>query len=220
MRMNWKKSLVLIFGCGAFSLFMIFYLCGDGFCGESHVVRNTIVPELLSPISDSLSEYRNGRLSYNNFSQDTISESRHVNINKEDVIVFLHIQKTGGTTFGRHLVKDLKLKSPCKCYKDRKRCDCYTNKKTIWLFSRYSTGWVCGLHADWTELTSCVETAMDKKEKKTRYRKYVMCLCVCFLGMTIDTKYTITIIHINGPLPISRVAPLHWLLPLSLGSSG
>jgi len=25
------------------------------------------------------------------------------------------------------------------------------------LFSRYSTGWRCGLHADWTELTGCVD---------------------------------------------------------------
>ena len=27
-----------------------------------------------------------------------------------------------------------------------------------WLFSRYSTGWKCGLHPDWTELTGCVDT--------------------------------------------------------------
>ena len=25
-----------------------------------------------------------------------------------------------------------------------------------WLFSRYSTGWKCGLHADYTELTECL----------------------------------------------------------------
>lgn len=38
----------------------------------------------------------------------------------------------------------------------------------IWLFSRYSTGWVCGLHADFTELcvSNCVDTAMDRKEGK------------------------------------------------------
>lgn len=139
-------------------------------CGEGEVVRVEI-PSLLSPISDSLSEYKNGRLPYNSFADDIIADSHHVDINKEDVIVFLHIQKTGGTTFGRHLVRNLNLKSPCKCYKNRKRCDCYTRKKTIWLFSRYSTGWVCGLHADWTELNSCVESAMDKKEGKTRPRK-------------------------------------------------
>lgn len=26
-----------------------------------------------------------------------------------------------------------------------------------WLFSRYSTGWKCGLHADYTELTECLQ---------------------------------------------------------------
>ena len=34
-------------------------------------------------------------------------------IEDEDVLVFLHIQKTGGTTSGSHLVRDLKLESPC-----------------------------------------------------------------------------------------------------------
>ena len=28
----------------------------------------------------------------------------------------------------------------------------------VWAtISRYSTGWKCGLHPDWTELTSCVD---------------------------------------------------------------
>lgn len=90
-----------------------------------------------------------------------------------DVIVFLHIQKTGGTTFGRHLVKDLNLENPCVCTKKRKRCDCFrpnTDNKQ-WLFSRYSTGWKCGLHADWTELTDCVEDALDEYENYPRKRR-------------------------------------------------
>lgn len=171
MRMNWKKALVMLVCFGALFIIVIFYFCGDGFCGDSPVVPNAI-PKVLSPISDSLAAYRNGRLPYNSFDDSVFAEQHHVNIEKEDVIVFLHIQKTGGTTFGRHLVRNLDLKSPCKCYKKRKRCDCYTDKdKKIWLFSRYSTGWVCGLHADFTELTTCVEKAMDKKEGKSRKRK-------------------------------------------------
>jgi hypothetical protein len=47
------------------------------------------------------------------------------NITDRDVIVFLHIQKTGGTTFGRHLVRDLNLENPCNCPRKRKRCDCF-----------------------------------------------------------------------------------------------
>ncbi len=94
-------------------------------------------------------------------------------ITDRDVIVFLHIQKTGGTTFGRHLVRDLNLENPCNCPRKRKRCDCF-RPNTIneqWLFSRYSTGWKCGLHADWTELTDCVEGALDEYEGLVKKRR-------------------------------------------------
>uniref|UniRef100_A0A8C2GEU7 Heparan-sulfate 6-O-sulfotransferase n=1 Tax=Cyprinus carpio TaxID=7962 RepID=A0A8C2GEU7_CYPCA len=78
-------------------------------------------------------------------------------IKGEDVIVFLHIQKTGGTTFGRHLVQNVRLELPCDCRPGQKKCTCYRpNRKETWLFSRFSTGWSCGLHADWTELTNCI----------------------------------------------------------------
>uniref|UniRef100_A0AAV2JKQ1 Heparan-sulfate 6-O-sulfotransferase n=1 Tax=Knipowitschia caucasica TaxID=637954 RepID=A0AAV2JKQ1_KNICA len=85
----------------------------------------------------------------------------------EDVIVFLHIQKTGGTTFGRHLVQNVRLEVPCDCRPGQKKCTCYRpNRKETWLFSRFSTGWSCGLHADWTELTNCVPGVLNKKESK------------------------------------------------------
>nr|XP_056706166.1 heparan-sulfate 6-O-sulfotransferase 1-like [Euleptes europaea] len=83
----------------------------------------------------------------------------------DDVIVFLHIQKTGGTTFGRHLVQNVRLEVPCDCRPGQKKCTCYRpNRRETWLFSRFSTGWSCGLHADWTELTSCVPGVLDKRE--------------------------------------------------------
>jgi hypothetical protein len=131
-----------------------------------------VIPQTDVPLSQSVRAYKNGMLPFNDFEKSDILHSYNVKLDKEDVIVFLHVQKTGGTSFGRHLVKNMDLKSPCKCYKKKKRCDCLTKKKTIWLFSRYSTGWVCGLHADWTELTSCVEKAMNKKEKLVRTRRY------------------------------------------------
>ncbi len=104
-----------------------------------------------------------------------------------DVMVFLHIQKTGGTTFGKHLVQDVDLEKPCQCKKRKRknrknktrqydanqrrkfmRCDCFRPGKEgnnhPWLFSRYTLGWKCGLHADWTELTDCVDTYMDGLE--------------------------------------------------------
>ncbi|XP_030642886.1 heparan-sulfate 6-O-sulfotransferase 3-B [Chanos chanos] len=100
---------------------------------------------------------------------------RHVdfNIKGDDVMVFLHIQKTGGTTFGRHLVRNIRLEQPCDCKPGQKKCTCHRpGKDESWLFSRFSTGWSCGLHADWTELTNCVPAMMDKKEAQKNRRNF------------------------------------------------
>lgn len=111
--------------------------------------------------------------------EEVVSKDFQFDIEGHDVMVFLHIQKTGGTTFGKHLVKNLELERECVCHrKVKKRCTCLrpgTNNKETWLFSRYSTGWKCGLHADWTELTSCVDEVMDKidKPKHSIKRRYV-----------------------------------------------
>lgn len=97
---------------------------------------------------------------------DSIVQSKYkFNITGRDLLVLLHIQKTGGTTFERHLVHDLLAPSPCDCNENRKRCSCsrtlnHSDAKTIadstWLISRFSTGWACGLHADWTQLNDCL----------------------------------------------------------------
>lgn len=68
---------------------------------------------------------------------------------------------------------DLDLEKPCKCPRRRKRCYCFRpHSKENWLFSRYSTGWKCGLHADWTELTGCVDRALDEHEGESVKRRY------------------------------------------------
>ncbi|KAI1305886.1 Heparan-sulfate 6-O-sulfotransferase 2 [Halotydeus destructor] len=124
------------------------------------------------PFQSSFSESNNEEISFDEMRKD---DSFFFDIRGNDVIVFLHIQKTGGTSFGRHLVRDLDLEYPCECKKGRKRCLCVrreSNSTKLWLFSRYSTGWKCGLHADWTELTNCVDTAMDETEKMVRKRRY------------------------------------------------
>ena len=55
-------------------------------------------------------------------SYDTIQhENFEFNINGSDVIVFLHVQKTGGTTFEKHLVNDIDLESPCLCRRKPKK---------------------------------------------------------------------------------------------------
>ncbi|TRZ02006.1 hypothetical protein DNTS_024170 [Danionella cerebrum] len=100
-----------------------------------------------------------------NFTARDLSRAVDFNIRGEDVIVFLHIQKTGGTTFGRHLVRNIQLERPCECHAGQKKCTCYRpGKRDTWLFSRFSTGWSCGLHADWTELTNCVPAFMSPRE--------------------------------------------------------
>ncbi|XP_072034263.1 heparan-sulfate 6-O-sulfotransferase 2-like [Amphiura filiformis] len=112
------------------------------------------------------------------FGIKTLDRDFQFHMEGNDVMVVLHIQKTGGSTFERHLVK---LEHACKCIQGTKRCDCIRpgaikkGKRDVWLFSRYSTGWSsCGVHADWTELTSCVPKYMAKKNvgdarKKRRY---------------------------------------------------
>lgn len=100
-----------------------------------------------------------------NFSRGDLLRKVDFDINGDDLIVFLHIQKTGGTTFGRHLVRNIQLEQPCECRVGQKKCTCHRpGKRETWLFSRFSTGWSCGLHADWTELTNCVPAIMEKKD--------------------------------------------------------
>ncbi|VDM60089.1 unnamed protein product, partial [Angiostrongylus costaricensis] len=97
-------------------------------------------------------------------------------ISDNDVLVFIHIQKTAGTSFEKFLVHHLNIEQPCQCIKGRKRCTCFrpNRRKEIWLFSRYSTGWLCGLHADFTELyvSGCVDQMLNKREGTQRSRRY------------------------------------------------
>ncbi|KAH3807142.1 hypothetical protein DPMN_135475 [Dreissena polymorpha] len=169
--MNLRKFVFLLTGIVIFTVIVLVYICGDVSCSsKGHIQRKD--PYVVSPIADSLNAYRVGRLPFNVFGAKDLGEVRHVKLDQEDVLVFLHMQKTGGTTFGHHLVKNLDIESPCQCYKNKKKCDCFTSKGTLWLFSRYSTGWLCGLHADWTELKSCVNEAMNRKEDQVRNRNY------------------------------------------------
>uniref|UniRef100_A0A8C8SUS9 Heparan-sulfate 6-O-sulfotransferase n=1 Tax=Pelusios castaneus TaxID=367368 RepID=A0A8C8SUS9_9SAUR len=112
-----------------------------------------------------------------------------------DVIVFLHIQKTGGTTFGRHLVRNIRLEQPCSCRAGQKKCTCHRpgGDKDTWLFSRFSTGWSCGLHADWTELTSCVPAAMERRG--------------CPGNRTLRSVPVPRVVVVGG-FPLSRLLPL------------
>lgn len=41
---------------------------------------------------------------------EVLNDDFQFDMNAHDVMVFLHIQKTGGTSFGKHLVQDLSIK--------------------------------------------------------------------------------------------------------------
>ncbi|VDP69859.1 unnamed protein product [Schistosoma mattheei] len=94
------------------------------------------------------------------------------NSSNVSVLVFIHIQKTAGTLLERRLVKDGLVGKTCYCF-FRRRCNCKTPSGDTWLVSRYSTGWVCGLHADLTELTECIDSKLNKVDHHIIKRRYI-----------------------------------------------
>ena len=124
---------------------------------------------------------------------DFRAEKTDIQADGAGVMVFLHIQKTGGTEFGRHLLfldvgkpcivpttsrhKMMKTPKGSKCYRPGQSSAKTKSKKEMWLFSRYTRGWPCGLHADWTELHECVEKTLEDMEgPKERQFFYVTML--------------------------------------------
>ncbi|XP_033118250.1 heparan-sulfate 6-O-sulfotransferase 2-like [Anneissia japonica] len=157
--------------------FYLFYeiICSERFvCTSSTLVEDVRGNEFYSSIYRTGGNVSQSHRGNKPFSEKTLIRDFDFDINGDDVLVFLHIQKTGGTTFGKHLVKNMDMEKPCQCFRGKKRCDCLRpgSSRSHWLFSRYSTGWSCGLHADWTELTNCVPQWMDQKEKLVKKRRY------------------------------------------------
>ncbi|KAB0797529.1 hypothetical protein PPYR_08522 [Photinus pyralis] len=146
------------------------YFCPDRVCALSK--RDLMISP--AAISDGMGKPLSHLNSKNGLSYDEmINDEFAFDMDSHDVMVFLHMQKTGGTSFGKHLVHDLDLKRPCTCPIVRKRCYCFRpHSNQSWLFSRYTTGWKCGLHADWTELTSCVDEKLDEMEGHIARRRY------------------------------------------------
>uniref|UniRef100_A0A336L752 Heparan-sulfate 6-O-sulfotransferase n=1 Tax=Culicoides sonorensis TaxID=179676 RepID=A0A336L752_CULSO len=99
------------------------YFCDSKVCALSkrEVILNS--PEIMSHdddfmINDNFNSNTNNNhktaamlvanpgLSYD----EVLNDDFQFDMNAHDVMVFLHIQKTGGTSFGKHLVRDLDLK--------------------------------------------------------------------------------------------------------------
>uniref|UniRef100_A0A4W3J499 Heparan-sulfate 6-O-sulfotransferase n=1 Tax=Callorhinchus milii TaxID=7868 RepID=A0A4W3J499_CALMI len=148
-----NKFILVIAGSAVFMIIVFQYVCPGTNCRTSGP-RASLQPEAAEDIFPTADPHYVKKYY---FSAADLERTVAFDIKGDDVIVFLHIQKTGGTTFGRHLVQNVKLEVPCECRAGQKKCTCYRpNRRETWLFSRFSTGWSCGLHADWTELTNCV----------------------------------------------------------------
>ena len=120
-------------------------------------------------------------IDYNDIHMEKGNSSKF-NMSMTDVMVYLEIQKTGSSTFAKHLVLDIDLETPCICKPSnctgggRCKCQCRRpgNSDKTWLFSRSTAGWWCGIHADWTELTSCVDRYFDFMEEKRKRRYFYL----------------------------------------------
>ncbi|GFO45506.1 heparan-sulfate 6-o-sulfotransferase 2-like [Plakobranchus ocellatus] len=97
-----------------------------------------------------------------------------VNFNESDVLVMLHMQKTGGTSWDNHLV--LNMDPGCDCHgmneRTRVECRCWNSRGQVWMINRNSVNWPCGLHASYTELTSCLDAWFSAQPNENRTRNY------------------------------------------------
>ena len=112
-----------------------------------------------------------------------------------DSLIYIHIQKTGGTSFGKALINGLRhcveltktefsdengrqAESMKKhCYREESwdpTLPKYKNPKMkydTWLISRLSTGWDCGVHASYTATRECLPKVLWKNLGSAEYNR-------------------------------------------------
>ncbi|KAI6242890.1 Heparan-sulfate 6-O-sulfotransferase [Aphelenchoides fujianensis] len=185
MRCGWPTIALLLVGSALFFFLLVYLIAGsageaDGdFSSMSLTTRYSVEEMQKFALQNALSiQFKPSLYDRRSVSFNRLVSGRdpHFDVDGVDVLVFLHIQKTAGTSFEKFLVTHLNITRPCLCNDLTKRCRCSRprNGQEFWLFSRYSTGWYCGLHADFTELyvSGCVEKAMDELEREHRVRRY------------------------------------------------
>lgn len=157
-----RGQFLLFFCAFLLSLYYIFYESSFAFSPSGDNVVSDVVYRDFSNNSSSDDWPDYDEFLPKTFMKDNAELSTTFNSSGTDTFVFLHMQKTGGTTLGIRLVKDI-VHLKCEKVPGRKRSQCRRPDiqsdaalPSTWIFSRYSTGWVCGLHADWTELRDCV----------------------------------------------------------------
>ncbi|XP_076435901.1 heparan-sulfate 6-O-sulfotransferase 2-like [Babylonia areolata] len=170
---SWKAVIYFLLTLSVASIIYSGYFYCSG-TGCSLRGGNAITPSFNS----NYEAYFAGKYFQNKFFESELKKDHKINLEYEDVIVFVHIQKTGGRTFNKQLVKNLKASPPCKCHGTMSvaHCRCLNGKNQAWLFSRLTTGWACGVHADWTELTACVDRWFQQKygNKKRKFHYITM----------------------------------------------
>ena len=102
-----------------------------------------------------------------------------------NVLVFLHIQKTAGKAFDRHLALDIDPDTgpSCDCGEQASVnidlqpgscvCDLEDGKGPSWLFSRLTVGWPCGVHPGISDLSiNCMDKALNQNQNRTIPKRY------------------------------------------------
>lgn len=103
------------------------------------------------------------------------------NPNGRDALVFIHIPKTGGSAFLRHLVTLKGVDGPlCTDIitqpgkKDRVLCPRHKGVRTLngsnpWLIAEKTLGWYCGLHPFYSEYKSCISLESKRTMSDRRF---------------------------------------------------
>ena len=98
-----------------------------------------------------------------------------------DIVVFFHIQKTGGKTFLSHLLTSITIMenvTMCKGINGHSHYSCPLEKQNSiasktenWLASEKTYGWMCGVHPFLSEIKSCLNQFLIKSygEKNRQY---------------------------------------------------
>jgi hypothetical protein len=109
--------------------------------------------------------------------QANVSKAYEFDINN-DLMIFLHIQKSGGSMFESNIVNYLQIYEPTlnewknMCGKDvrggRKDYTCPVRLKSEngfqhWFLDRKTAGWICGVHPDYTRLRNCARRLCKTK---------------------------------------------------------
>lgn len=151
-------------------LWVYWYTYGHSVCVTGNLRK------LHTPSSISSDHPLNGRLSQQSYT--TSASLTGFNPSGLDTLVFLHIQKSGGSYFLQKFYS-LDVGEPCQIRRTRKllkeaswcprpRDSPYND---TWIFATKTFGWVCGVHPTWTELRNCVPSFMNAHfgESSRRY---------------------------------------------------